>query len=149
MNFVFAIEPSKISKQHKILKVLNIRGEAEPETVAVVKFENEAPYVHPAVLCEMDEKTALAINKEDFYQFLESGTANPTSTGKRKRSRTGLTHEDELEIYRLNKEEGITPERLAEMFGPKCKTGTISDTTIRNIITRVGEELAQQGWQGA
>lgn len=144
LNFVFAIEPSKISKQHKILKVLNIRGEAEPETVAVVKFENEAPYVHPAVLCEMDEKTALAINEEVFYQFLESGTANPTSTDKRKKSRTGLTHEDELEIYHLYKEKGYKPEQLAEMFGSKCNGGKVSDTTIRNIIVRIGKEQQEQ-----
>ena len=144
LNFAFVIEPTKFSKQHKILKELSLRGETEHETVAIVKLENEAPYVHPVVLCEMDEKKALSINKEQFEAFHEGATVNPTSTDKRKGSRTGLTHEDELEIYRLYKDEGVKPERLAEMFGPKCKSGKVSDTTIRNIITRIEEEQGQQ-----
>ena len=140
LNFVFAIEPTKISRKHKILKVLNNRAEMEPENVAIVKFENEAPYAHPVVLCETDEKTALNITKEKLEAILKGATVNPTSTDMRKKSRTGLTHEDELEIYRLHKEEGYTPERLAKMFGPKCKTGAVSDTSIRNIIARIEKE---------
>lgn len=141
LNFVFAIEPSKISKQHKILKVLNIRGEAEPETVAVVKFENEAPYVHPVVLCEMDEKKALNIDKKQFEAFLEGATVNPTSTDKRRVDKTGLTHEDKLEIYRLSKEDGLSQGKLAKKFG-------VSKPTIKKIVDRIDDELVQQGHQG-
>ena len=144
LNFAFVIEPTKISKQHKILKELSLRGETEPENVAIVKLENEAPYAHPVVLCETDEKTALNITKEKLEAFLEGATVTPTSTDKRKVNKTGLTHEDELEIYRLHKEEGYSPEQLAKMFGPKCKNGTVSDTTIRNIIARIEKERQEQ-----
>ena len=147
MNYAFVIEPTKFSKQHKILKELSLRGETEPETVAIIKLENEAPYVHPVVLCEMDEKKALSFDKTQFEAFLQCKTVGPTSTGKED-SRTGLTHEDELEIYRLNKEDGIKPERLAEMYGPKCKKGKVCDTTIRNIVARVEKKKAQQRQQG-
>lgn len=147
LNYAFVIEPTKFSKQHKILKELSLRGETEPETVAIIKLENEAPYVHPVVLCEMDEKKALSFDKTQFEAFLQCKTVGPTSTGKED-SRTGLTHEDELEIYRLNKEDGIKPERLAEMYGPKCKKGKVCDTTIRNIVARVEKKKAQQRQQG-
>lgn len=144
LNFAFVIEPTKISKQHKILKELSLRGETEPENVAIVKLENEAPYVQPVVLCEMDEKKALNIDKKQFEAFLEGAIVNPASSDKRKVNKTGLTHEDELEIYRLHKEERYSPEQLAKMFGPKCKNGTVSDTTIRNIIARIEKERQEQ-----
>ena len=108
LNYAFVIEPTKFSKQHKILKELSLRGETEPETVAIIKLENEAPYVHPVVLCEMDEKKALSFDKTQFEAFLQCKTVGPTSTGKED-SRTGLTHEDELEIYRLLPFETLLP----------------------------------------
>ncbi len=144
LNFVFAIEPTKISKQHKILKELALRGETEPETVAVVEFENEAPYVHPVVLCEMDEKTALNVTKEVLLAILKGATANPISTDEGEVNRTGLTHDDMLEIYRLYKKEGLSQGKLAEKFGPKCKKGTVSKPTIKKIIARIEKERKEQ-----
>lgn len=144
LNFVIAIEPTKISKQHKILKVLNIRGEMEPDNVAVVKFENATPYAHPVVLCEMEEDMALKSNQEQFNMYLNGEDGSPKPVDKRKESRTGLTSEDWLEIRRLYMEEGKSPEQLAIEYGPKCKNGTISDTTIRKHIKKIEEEIAQQ-----
>ena len=141
LNFVLAIEPIKLSRKHKILKVLNNRAGMEPENVAVVKLENKAPYTHPVVLCEMDEKKALSIDKKQFDAFLEGATVNPSSTDKCRGSRTGLTHEDKLEIYRLSKEDGLSQGKLAKKFG-------VSKPTIKKIIDRIDDELVQQGQQG-
>lgn len=141
LNFVLAIEPIKLSRKHKILKVLNNRAGMEPENVAVVKLENKTPYTHPVVLCEMDEKKALNIDKKQFEAFLEGATVNPTSTDKRRVDKTGLTHEDKLEIYRLSKEDGLSQGKLAKKFG-------VSKPTIKKIVDRIDDELVQQGQQG-
>ena len=138
LNYVIAIESTRISKEHIILKALNIRGEIEPENVVILKIENEVPFVHPIVLCEMDEGTALKLDKKQFEAYLEGlDVKSEDTTDKRKVNKTGLTDEDKHEIFRLHKEKGKSPEELAKIYGPKCKTGTISDTTIRNFIREI------------
>lgn len=151
LNFIFAVEPTNITKQHKILKVLTIRGEVEPEDVAILKIVNEAPYVHPVVLCEMEESKALTINNEQLEAHINGLTVKSDNapTDKRKVNKTGLTDDDKREIYRKHTEDGISPEELAKEYGPKCKKGTVSDTTIRNIIDKMKAECDSEQQQSA
>lgn len=146
LNFVIAIESTRISKSHIILKALTIRGESEPENVAILKIENSAPYVHPVVLCEMEESKALKSDGQQFENYLKGLTVkgDDIPTDKRKENRTGLSNEDKHEIYSKHVDEGISAEQLAKEYGPKCKSGKVSDTTIRNIIAEIKNELDQQ-----
>ena len=139
-DLVLAIGPTRFGKGIKMLKVLHNRNEPEPETVLVMKKVDSKPYLHFELVGKMREEAALPkrvknarwdMQYEDEYQ--ESHEEQP---------KCKFTHEDKVEMWRLNKEEHLSYEKIADRFKEKGKV--TSRQNIGNYVNEIVDEKAKE-----
>ena len=139
-DLVLAIGPTRFGKGIKMLKVLHNRNEPEPETVLVMKKVDSKPYLHFELVGKMREEAALPkrvknarwdMPYEDEYQ--ESHEEQP---------KCKFTHEDKVEMWRLNKEEHLSYEKIADRFKEKGKV--TSRQNIGNYVNEIVDEKAKE-----
>ena len=139
-DLVLAIGPTRFGKGIKMLKVLHNRNEPEPETVLVMKKVDSKPYLHFELVGKMREEAALPkrvknarwdMPYEDEYQ--ESHEEQP---------KCKFTHEDKVEMWRLNKEEHLSYEKIADRFNEKGKV--TSRQNIGNYVNEIVDEKAKE-----
>jgi hypothetical protein len=135
-DLVLAIGPTRFGKQIKMLKVLNNRNEPEPETILVMKKVDSPPLLHFEPVREMCEEDALP-KKAKYAKkpcFAEDED-NEQPTEK-------FTHEDKVEMWRLNTEEKLSYEKIRVKFEAKGKT--LSRPTIGKYIDEIKAEKDQE-----
>ena len=139
-DLVLAIGPTRFGKGIKMLKVLHNRNEPEPETVLVMKKVESKPYLHFELVGKMREEDALPkrvknarwdMQYEDEYQ--ESHEEQP---------KCKFTHGDKVEMWRLNKEEHLSYEKIADRFKEKGKV--TSRQNIGNYVNEIVDEKAKE-----
>ena len=118
-DLVLAIGPTRFGKGIKMLKVLHNRNEPEPETVPVMKKVDSKPYLHFEPVSKMREEDALP-NKAKNVKWEKPCEDNEQDDNEQQPEK--FTHEEKVEMWKLNKEEHLSYEKIAAKFKKEGKT---------------------------
>ena len=118
-DLVLAIGPTRFGKGIKMLKVLHNRNEPEPETVLVMKKVDSKPYLHFEPVSKMREEDALP-NKAKNVKWEKPCEDNEQDDNEQQPEK--FTHEEKVEMWKLNKEEHLSYEKIAAKFKKEGKT---------------------------
>ena len=136
-DLVLAIGPTRFGKGVKMLKVLHNRNEPEPETVLVMKKMDSKPFLHFEPVGNMREEDALpkrAKNAKCDMPYKDEDRDDCDEQPKCK-----FTHEDKVKMWRLNKEEHLSYEKIATKFKKEGKA-----TSRQNVGIYVNEIIAEK-----
>ena len=135
-DLVLAIGPTRFGKSTKMLKVLNNRNEPEPDKVLVMKRVDSAPLLHFEPIREMREEDALPkrskCGKKDWFVETEEQDDEDEQSAEK------FTHEEKVEMWRLNTEEHQSLRRIRDIFQAKGKS--ISAPTVGKFINEIEAE---------
>ena len=117
-DLILAIGPTRFGKGVKMLKVLHNRNEPEPETVLVMKKVDSKPFLHFEPVGNMREEDVLP-NKAKNMKWAKLCEDNKQDDNEQPSEK--FTHEEKVEMWRLNKEENLSYEKIAAKFKKEGK----------------------------
>ena len=140
-DVLLVVGPTRFGRDTKMLKVLNNRNWKEPETVLVMKMVDSKPYLHFERVREMHEEDALPRRTKN-PKWTNRHEANREVCGEQSEPESMFTHEDKVEIWRLNKKEKLSGAKIAEIFKQRGKEATRQ--TIYNYINEIEAEKQEE-----
>ena len=124
VNFIIALEQPRCVGKYIIVKILNSRGEPEPDNVCVLRRigKDEGTYYHFQHVGEMPEKEALQ------GELFGDGDSEPGQTKEEQ-------FLEEARAMKAYKDAGHTQEQTAKKFG--CSRGTYNNRM--ELLKQLGE----------